>query len=368
MRITAHILATATPLDSPDSAYLEPSELGSQQTQWLKALDQAGVKETPDAEFIGWVAYSAGKYNDAKRWLAKSSGTSAAALWLQAKFSLRDGKIAEGTKLLSQALRVFPLPHAQLENSLSWGGFHAQPESVSGELGVLHLAQSDFIQALDAFLAADLWADAVYIAERCLTKSELLDYTRKEKFAAVMPKKPVSEEDVWPTSPQRFRDLVARRMVREDDYATAKEFFTPDIIKILDDYTAALAKGVDASKPKTEQARALFHAAWIARYKGIDLMGTEGGPDNAFMGGDFNEGDLAMVRLTGKEFAIEDMDEGSDPADSCRRRGRRGSTPRRYWHPAGHRSRPRSAGPRRPQEPRDRRSRASPRRSLCRRP
>ena len=305
--VTAHILATATPLDSPDSAYVEPGELGSQQAQWLEALDHAGVKDTPDAEFIGWVAYSAGKYNDAKRWLAKSPGTSAAALWLQAKFSLRDGKITEGTKLLSQALRVFPLPHAELENSV-YEVFHAPSKSVSGELGVLHLAQSDFIQALDAFLAADLWADAAYIAERCLTKAELLDYTRKEKFAAHMLKNSISEE----TSPQRFRDLVARRMVREDDYATAKEFFTPDKIKILDDYTAALAKGVDASKPKTEQARALFHAAWIARYNGIDLMGTEGGPDNAFMGGDFNEGDLAMARLSGKEPLIEDSDGESE--------------------------------------------------------
>ena len=311
--VTIHILATATPVDNPDNEYLDPSERGVPQSKWLEALDRAGVKNTPDAEYLGWIAYSAGKYDDAKRWLSKSPGASAAALWLRAKLLLREGKIAAATKLLSQALRVFPLPHARLENSVRPGSYRVPSETASGELGVLNLAQSDFIQALDAFIAADLWADAAYIAERCLTKAELLDYTRKQKFAEAMPKKPDGEYH-WsmPVSPERFRDLVARRMVREDDYLTAKEFFTPDKIKILDDYTAALAKGADVSKPKSQQARALFHAAWIARYSGMELMGTEMGPDNSVVNGAFNEGDLAMARLTGKEPVIEDMDEGSD--------------------------------------------------------
>lgn len=313
--VTAHILSTATPTDSPDNEYLDPSERGAHQAQWLAALDQAGVKDTPDAEYIGWTAYSAGKYNDAKRWLAKSPGTSAAALWLRAKFSLREGNFAEGTKLLSQALHVFPLPHSPLENSV-YEIYRAPSESVSGELGVLHLAQSDFIQALNAFIAADLWVDAAYIAERCLTKDELLDYTRTQKFAEFMPTATANDGEYRPSFPTRFRDLVARRMVREDDYQTAKEFFAPEKIKILDDYTAALATGMDVAKPKQQQARALFHAAWVARYKGMELMGTETGPDNTWADGAFNEGDLAMARLSGTEPVIEDMDEGADPADA----------------------------------------------------
>ncbi|MEO7098718.1 MAG: hypothetical protein ABI162_05110 [Luteolibacter sp.] len=311
--VSIHILATTTPVDNPDSEYRDSSEPGVAQAKWLEVLDRAGVKDTPDAEYLGWIAYSAGKYDDAKRWLAKSPGTSAATLWLQAKLLLREGKITEAAKLLSKALRVFPLPHEGLENSVMSGGYRVPSETASGELGVLKLAQSDFIQALDAFLAADLWADAAYVAERCLTKAELLDYTRKQKFAEVMPKKD-SQRNGWflPVSPERFRDLVARRMVREDDYLTAKEFFAPDKIKMLDDYTTALAKGADVSKPKSEQARALFHAAWIARYLGMELMGTEVGPDNSSDEGAFNDGDLAMARLTGRQPVIEDTDEGSD--------------------------------------------------------
>jgi hypothetical protein len=311
--VSAHILASATPVDNPESAYLDAAERGNKQSKWLDALDKAGIHETPDAEYIAWVAYSAGKYQDAKRWLAKSPGTSAAALWLQAKLSLRDGKIDEGAKLLSQALHIFPLPHANLENSITGDNFMLPHDCANGELGVLHLAQSDFIQALNAFIAAGLWADAAYVAERCLTKAELLDYTRNQKYKDVMPKAQGDEEDRRTSfSPQRFRDLVARRLVREDDYQSAKEFFTPEKSKALDDYTAALAKGTDASKPKPEQARALFHAAWIARYQGLELMGTEVGPDNALADGEFNEGDIAMARLTGKEPVIEDMQEGDD--------------------------------------------------------
>lgn len=273
-------------------------------------LDKAGVNDTPDAEYIAWVAYSAGKYDDAKRWLAKSPGTSAAALWLKAKLSLREGKVSEGTRLLSQALHTFPLPQAKLENSITEGYGQVPFDIANGELGVLHLAQSDFIQALNAFIAGGMWSDAAYIAERCLTKAELLDYTRNQKYADAMPKKTAEEEEYGLSfSPKRFRDLVARRLVREDDYETAKEFFTLEKGKLLDDYAAALAEGLDVSKPKQTQARALFHAAWIARYKGMELMGTEIGPDSTSSEGAFNEGDLAMARLTGKEPVIEDMDE-----------------------------------------------------------
>ena len=301
--VTAHILAVAS---CGDNEYLSPAERSAPQAKWLAALDQAGVKNTPDAEYIAWIAYSAAKYNDAKRWLAKSSGTSAAALWLQAKLALRDGKIPAGTKLLSQALKVFPLPHAELENSQLDRNYRAPSATASGELAILHLAQADFVQALDAFITADLWYDAAYIAERCLTKTELLEHARSRKIADLKPKTSADDYTLYGISLERFRDLVARRLVRENDYQTAKEFFTPEKSKVLDDYTAALAKGTDAATPKPEQARALFHAAWLARYQGMELMGTEIGPDNTATDGAFNEGDLAMARLTGKEPEIED--------------------------------------------------------------
>lgn len=301
--VCAHILASATPLDHVDSQYLEPAQRGSSQSKWLAALNQAGVNETPDAEYIAWVAYSAGKFQDAKHWLTKTTKPSAASLWLQAKFALRDGEIAQGAKLLSEALRIYPLPAAALENSIQLGYCRLPADTANGELAILRLAQSDFIQALDAFRAAGLWNDAAYIAERCLTKAELIGYASKHF-------KPVNHED---SDDRRFRNLVARRMVREDDYKTAKEFFSPDLIKPLDEYTRALAAGADASKSKRDQARALFHAAWIARYQGMELMGTEVGPDNTAAGGAFNEGNLAMARLTGKKPVIEDMDAGGDP-------------------------------------------------------
>ena len=316
--VSAHILATTDGNDVYSD--LSPEERGATQNKWLAALDQAGVKDTTDAEYIGWVAYSAGKYSDAKRWLAKSPGTSAAALWLQAKLALRDGKTINATKLLSQALRAFPMPRAELENSVFDYRYITPAETAYGELGILRLAQADFVQALDAFIASGFWYDAAYVAERCLTKKELLDYTRNQKFADISSKTPSKTEPTgWTTidneyfhyaiSPLRFRDLIGRRMVREKDYQTAREFFAPEKIKILDEYSVALAKGMNASKTKHEQARALFHAAWIARFYGMELMGTEIGPDSSINEGAYNEGDLAMARLTGKEPAIEDDDD-----------------------------------------------------------
>jgi hypothetical protein len=47
------------------------------------------------------------------------------------------------------------------------------------------------------------------------------------------------------------------------------------------------------------RARAWFTAAWIARYDGMELMGTEGSPDGFSFGGDFELPDLAKQRQSG---------------------------------------------------------------------
>ncbi len=99
----------------------------------------------------------------------------------------------------------------------------------------------------------------------------------------------------------------ADRLVREDNYKEARPWFDPDMLPVLDDYTGSLAKGNNEKTSKHDRARALFHAAWLARNQGMELMGTEAGPDNASGGGEiYGATDIAMERLTGKPHAIED--------------------------------------------------------------
>ncbi len=300
--VTLHVLAAGVETEYTDgTSKLKPTR----QKRWLAAVESANIKETPDAEHLGWVAYSAGQYADAARWLKLSAGKSCAARWLKGKLALRDGKLKESVALFAEAVRDLPKSE-NLENSLSAGEEWFPHESLNGDLGTVHLARAEFIQALNAFLAADLWEDAAYVAERCLTTKELLDYVRAN------PPKPDDKKEKsdavaeWRNYPVKLRNLAARRLVREDDYKTAHKHFNEEMQKKLDSYTTALAEGTNEKAPKSERARALFHAAWIARNDGMELMGTEVGPDGSSLA--FGDGDLAMVRLTGKPHLIVDTD------------------------------------------------------------
>ncbi|MCE9520686.1 MAG: hypothetical protein K8R87_14185 [Verrucomicrobia bacterium] len=306
--VTLHVLAVGVDSEYTDGeSKLKPTR----QKRWLAAVESTNVKATPDAEHLGWVAYSAGQYADAGRWLKLSEGKSSAACWLKGKLALRDGKLKESADLLSEAVHNLP-KQEELENSLLVGEEMFPREALNGDLGTVHLARAEFVKALEAFLAADLWEDAAYVAERCLTSKELLDYIRANP---PKPKdKPKTSDDLSPPYidphdyPAKLRNLAARRLVREDDYKNAREFFDEEMQKTLGNYTDALAEGTNEKTPKKERARALFHAANIARNHGMELMGTEVGPDGGSENGAFGFGDLAVVRLTGKAHLIEDWD------------------------------------------------------------
>jgi hypothetical protein len=312
--VTAHVLAVGVASDWADNVEKPKPE---RQAHWLAAIEKAKVKATADTEQLGWVAYSMGRYAEAARWAKLSTGKTQAALWLKAKLALRDGKLKDSAELFAEAVHLLPRQET-LENSLTEGDEMLPSMAARGDLGTALLARAEFIQALDTFLASGLWEDAAYVAERCLTTKELLDYTQQH-FAEAS--KELNDDELQKLSePQqkarqdndRFREMVARRLVREDNYKLARTFFTSAKQKLLDDYTETLAKGTNEKAAKPERARALFHAAWIARFKGMELMGTEAGPDSTSDEGSFNTGDLAMVRLTGKTYLVEDPEEGED--------------------------------------------------------
>ncbi|MFZ4764027.1 MAG: tetratricopeptide repeat protein [Roseimicrobium sp.] len=313
--VTAHVLAVGVQEEYTDTGSILKPE---RQKQWLTAVEKSGVKTTADAEHLAWVAYSAGQYADAARWLKLSTGEGFAAPWLKAKLALREGKLKESATFLAEAVHSLPKDQT-LENSLTVGEEMLPSMSALGDLGTVQLARSEFTQALDMFLASGLSDDVAYLAERCLTTKELLDYVGKHFPTASRELSEAEREGLSQAENDardrndRFRDMVARRLVREDDYATARTFFDARKQKRLDDYTSSLAAGKNEKTPKQERARALFHAAWIARYEGMELMGTETGPDGAANEGSYNLGSLAMTRLTGKTHPIEDASyEGED--------------------------------------------------------
>lgn len=300
--VTVHILATAS---VPDAFTYYSSKPVDRSARWLAIINDLHLDRLEDAEYIGWVAYNKGDYKGAKRWLELSGADSPAALWLRAKLQNRAGKLAEAAQSMARAWEILRDTHAYTgwRDATTqgardpWSDPHwTLAESAAGDFGALHLERSDFVQALDTLLAGGLWNDAAFVAERVLTLPELQGYVDQH---------PPGEKDD-PASPlAKLRYLLGRRLVREDQAEQARAYLAKPFDQVVDRYLAALREGRDRSRSKTERARSLFAAAWLARYDGMELMGTEGAPDGFATGGNFPLPDLAQQFRSGHYEAVD---------------------------------------------------------------
>lgn len=303
--VTLHILATET---SPTWGDESRQKTSARCAHWLAAIKELKLQKVQDAEYLGWVAYAAANYQDAAHWLSLAQKDSPAACWLRSKLQLRAGKLPEAAKSMEQAWQSIANPQSYVRGKLpapeqaaashferEYEGGFSFSESASGEFGLLRLSRGEFVQALDILFKGGLWTDAAYVAERVLKADELKAYVDQLPPAASSG----TAEDSWrakSTNPN-LRWLLGRRFVREDRYADAGKYLPAPYNQLLETYTEALKKGADEKLPKDQRARALFTAAWLARYDGMELMGTEVAPDGFVTSGDFESTDIAQQRL-----------------------------------------------------------------------
>ncbi len=274
--VTVHILAVGT---LPAIFRYSPVDTTSQRTErWLEMIRGQKLTQLEDAEYIGWTAYNHGDYTGAARWLALAPNDSPAGLWLRAKLQRRAGKLSEAAKSMARAwetLRTSPV-YGMSNHGVDPADKLFEPhwslaESAAGDLGALRLERSDYLLAFETLFDGDLWSDAAFVAERVLTTKELKAYVDDHSGAA-------NERTEW--GRKKLRYLLGRRLVREERYAEAQSYLPAPYDQVLAKYAAALRDGRDRKRSKPERARALFTAAWLARHDGMELMGTEGAPDN----------------------------------------------------------------------------------------
>ena len=303
---TAHVLATETV-----GGWMyqdENSKVGQRCKRWLAAVEKARVSDVEDADQLGWVAYTAGNYAEAARWLKLGKGESATALWLKAKLLRRAGKAEEATKAMAGAWKqIKDTARKPVADPFQEGGFTMwspglEPlQSASGDLGALHLTRGDFVNAFDVLETGNMHDDAAFVAERVLTVDELKQYVDAHYpwNAEADAKAKDGGTSGTPVPGFSTRWMLGRRLVREDRYDEARAYLAAEQRPILDKYVAALTDGANEKLPKARRARAWFDAATIARVSGMELMGYEGAPDGFVSGGDFESTDIAGQRDTG---------------------------------------------------------------------
>jgi len=291
---------------------------------WLEAVEAAQVRDVAAAEQLALAAYQAGEMETAQRWVMRAKATPVAE-WLQAKLFLREGKIDEAAALLARVCKVFPLEPA-VTNALAWPGLDARlvvhvgghqgtisvGQQALGELGVLRLARRQYVEALDALLRAGFWADAAYVAEKVLTLEELKNYVDQQwPPETAEPPAPAGEaegmeqEQRPPTDPRylqlttggNIRYLLGRRLARAKRLADARSYYPFAWSPKFDRFHQAMRLAEQEDLPREQRAQAYWEAAKLARYDGLELLGTEVEPDWRYHGGNFVEGPSLESRI-----------------------------------------------------------------------
>lgn len=280
--------------------------------RFLNAVEAAGMTDVGGADRLAWVAYRAGRFEEAERWLSRAAPDGELVRWLRAKLLLRRGLVNEAAAelhaLVSRTPAAPPIPEpSELDLGLIWDGMpldlRTEPAGrrVRGELGVLCLGRQQFSEALDLLLRGGYWDDAAYVAERVMPTGDLrayVDASWPEGLSESGPKRTLADEGpaVAHSDAIRLRHLLGRRMVREGLGVAARPYFPAGLRESLGSYLISLAAGSDATRPAGERATALFRAARLARYDGLELMGTELEPDWYIHGGALQQSGISTTR------------------------------------------------------------------------
>jgi len=332
-------------------SYDQDNEARARAELWENAVEAADVHDLESAEQMALAAYELGKWELAQRWLDLAAKTPTAD-WLQAKLFLMGGKMDEAAPLLSELCRRFPIDQPSsnivsrpdLLDSLSMRGFvystnmsdkRWESERVEarrqmlGELGTVRLSRREYIEALDALVRSGFWLDAAYVAERVLTVEELKTYVDRNWPAPEEPQ--THRKSLWDGTDNRreIRHLLARRLAWSDHRELAGPYFPADLQTNFDAFQRNLAVGIDDRFGKLERGRALFEAAKIARTNGMDLFGTELGPDWAVE----DEGNFEGVLTIEWRASLDTNSTPTPPSEDELARGKSNSViPEKRFH------------------------------------
>ena len=272
---------------------------------WLNALEKAKAFDLKQADDFALMAYQAGDFSRAKRWLERAKKDSPSSLWIKAKLLLRDGKLDEAAAVFSTLVRLFPEAEKVsvkdfFENDWLLPDYIPALERVNGERATLEMARGEYVEALDLLLNNGHWFDAAYVAERVLTLDELRKYVDMR-----CPPTTLKDDGTDKASDRcrwNIRWLLGRWLIRENRLTEARKYFPEKLLPELDTYTMNLRTGRDKTKPAPTRATALASAARTMRMHGMMLESTANEPGwGSLFDGAFKDYSMYKNRMSQKE-------------------------------------------------------------------
>jgi hypothetical protein len=257
----------------------------------IKLLQNSTRDSLDNADRLAAMNYQQGDYASAKAFL-EHAGDGGLAWWLRAKLALRDGDKNAAAAAYAKAALAFPQNESWGERRTpDWDYETVQPKCrVDGESAILALQRGDYLQAFDQLYRSQniYWYDAATVAERVLTLDELKQYVDTQVPAPP----PLSQQDRDNYVPlpvaANLRNLLGRRLLREGRYDEAPGYFDNAVLQAKAKWYGELRNDAESKWWPTKRAFAYYHAATLARYDGMELLGYEMSPDYATFGGNYS--------------------------------------------------------------------------------
>lgn len=276
-------------VEGGEGAKLRPA---SPLNRLVKALDAAGIQQPAAADKLAAAGYANARYDLARRYVGNLQTPTAH--WLRAKLALMAGDKKAAATAFAKALEAERAEEAEDKKLAA-----EDTQLLSAQFAALKLGSDEFVQALDLLYGQgpEYWIDAAYVAERLLTLDELKTFVDQRAAKAV----PAAETGYAQlNNAGALRDLLARRLMREQRFDEALDYFQERELQAVDGgtkpeqarvYAKAYAKALrSAAKAWTQVGRAqsLYEAAEIARWHGMEIMAYEVNPDFAMVGGNYD--------------------------------------------------------------------------------
>lgn len=285
---------------------------GKRSKRLLGLLQRAEPIHPELADRLAALAYQQGDYAGARRLLAQAADNGLA-WWLRAKLALQEGNKDAAANAYARAAKAFPEEEDWGSRSNDNGDYETlKPRCrIGGEIAILALERGDYLEAFDQlYRSGDIyWQDAAEVAERVLSSDELKAYI-DTKVAAAPPPEPGHTQYYWERPlATRTRELLGRRLLREGRYSEAVSYFASSELQAAAQQYGAAREQAEDAWTAIGRAEGYYHAAKLAREQGMELLGYELGPDEAWSGGsygrDIGKPVLAADLLTSAEARLQ---------------------------------------------------------------
>ncbi|MDD0844491.1 hypothetical protein [Pseudomonas sp. Gutcm_11s] len=277
-------------------------------SQRLLGLLQGAPIQAEVADRLAALSYQQGDYQATRNFLERA-GDGGLAWWLRAKLALQAGDKNAATQAYARAAQAFPADEDWgWRRTANWDYETLKPRCrIEGEMAILALERGDYLEAFDQLYRSGeiYWQDAAQVAERVLSSDELKGYVDAQ-VAAAPPPAEGSEQGYWNRQPATsLRELLGRRLLREGRYAEAAPYFAAaELQQAAREYGTAREQAEDAWTA-ISRAEGYYRAAKLARTQGLELLGYELSPDEAWAGGNFGVDTPQAVQAGGLFTAAE---------------------------------------------------------------